>query len=192
VDGSVSRWIDPLREGDPEAARQLWDRFFNRLVDLARTKLAPGVRAATDEEDIALVAFDSFCRRAGRGEFDALSDREELWRLLAVITVRKAALSARQQTRQKRGGGVAVVPFPDDSAIHPANNDPSAETAVAMAEQCRRLFDLLPDPQLKLVARRRMEGHSVEEIAGELDCSTRTVKRKLELIRSYWEQELGA
>jgi DNA-directed RNA polymerase specialized sigma24 family protein len=35
-----------------------------------------------------------------------------------------------------------------------------------------------------------MEGYSVEEIAGKLSCDARTVKRRLDLIRRLWEEEL--
>jgi hypothetical protein len=38
-DGSVTRWLAPLQEGDPAAVQQLWDRYFHRLVDLARVRL---------------------------------------------------------------------------------------------------------------------------------------------------------
>ena len=37
----------------------------------------------------------------------------------------------------------------------------------------------------------RMEGYTVDEIAARLGCVARTVKRKLQLIRSIWEKELG-
>ena len=64
--GSVTRWIDGLKAGDPEAAHALWERYFARLVRLAGAKLrarhAPGGDA--DEEDAALSAFDSFCAAA--------------------------------------------------------------------------------------------------------------------------------
>jgi hypothetical protein len=41
--GSVSNWIELLKGGDHAAAQPLWERYFQRLVGLARTKL-PGNR----------------------------------------------------------------------------------------------------------------------------------------------------
>src|SRR5262245_7016473 len=38
-DGSVTRWIAPLQGGDPTAVEQLWQRYFSRLVGLARQRL---------------------------------------------------------------------------------------------------------------------------------------------------------
>src|SRR5207249_6675395 len=64
VDSSVSAWIDRLKDGDPAAAQPLWERYFGRLVGLARDRLRGAARRAADEEDVALSAFDSFCRGA--------------------------------------------------------------------------------------------------------------------------------
>src|SRR5262245_3600822 len=90
-EGSVTRWIGDLRAGDPVAASQIWSRYFDGLVRLARQKLAalPHVGAAEDEEDAALSAFQSLCAGMAEGRFERLKDREDLWRLLVVITIRK-------------------------------------------------------------------------------------------------------
>ncbi len=45
--------------------------------------------------------FKSFCLRQQRGEFD-LASRDELWRLLVTITIRKARNAAKAQRRDKR------------------------------------------------------------------------------------------
>src|SRR6516225_8646759 len=106
-DGSVTRWIGDLKGGGESAAQHLWERYFHRLVHLARARLRSGRRtgAVEDEEDAALSAFDSFCRGAALGRFPQLADREDLWRLLVVITARKAADQKEREGRIKRGGG---------------------------------------------------------------------------------------
>src|SRR5690349_4606330 len=87
---SVTRWIGSLKAGDADAAQRLWERYFGALVRLAYARLRGAPRAAADEEDAALSAFDSFCRGAARGRYPRLDDRDDLWRLLVVITERKA------------------------------------------------------------------------------------------------------
>src|SRR5262249_19309867 len=67
--GSVSHWIGALKVGDSEAAQHLWERYFDALVRLARAKLGASPRGESDEEDIALSAFHSFCQGAARGRF---------------------------------------------------------------------------------------------------------------------------
>jgi DNA-directed RNA polymerase specialized sigma24 family protein len=195
TEGSVSHWLGPLQEGNPDAARKLWECYFERLIDLARKKLRalPHREAA---EDVALSAFDSFCRGAGRGRFPELADRGNLWRLLVVITARKAARYKRDANRQKRGGRVveAGAGTPDaDMETYLAqivDREPTPEFAAQAADECCHLMRLLGDQELETIALLRMEGHTVEEIGARLDYVPRTIKRKLRLIRNLWEQEL--
>ena len=72
---------------------------------LARTKVGHAPRAVADEEDAALSAFRNLCEATAQGRFDLLHDRDDLWRLLVVITARKAADLKKRQNRVKRGGG---------------------------------------------------------------------------------------
>src|SRR5690349_5944237 len=98
-EGSITGWLAQLAEGDRPAAEQLWRRYFHRLVGLARRKLRDAPRRVADEEDVALSAFDSFCRGAEQGRFPDLADREGLWALLMTITARKACHLLRDQQR---------------------------------------------------------------------------------------------
>jgi DNA-directed RNA polymerase specialized sigma24 family protein len=196
-DASVSHWLDGLRAGDDADITRLWDRYFLRLVGLARTKLPSPTRREFDEEDVALSAFHSFCERAGRGEFPQMIDRNDLWRLLSTITARKVTSSIRHRTRQKRGGGRVLGESAlferdalDDTGVSQfLSHEPNPEDAAAFAEDYERLFTRLSNPVLKEVARLRLEGKSSEEIAAELGVSARTVDRKLQLIRALWEDE---
>ncbi len=37
---TIAEWIEQLRQGDEEASRQLWERFFDRLLDVAARKIS--------------------------------------------------------------------------------------------------------------------------------------------------------
>jgi RNA polymerase sigma factor (sigma-70 family) len=194
--GSVTRWLDELKTGvDPDsAASRLWQRYFGELVRLARARLGSAPRAASDEEDVALSAFHSLCEGAAQGRFARLEDRDDLWRLLATITARKALNQAKHQRRKKRGGGQmrdeAALLGPDASSgglDQVAGPIPTPEFAAMMAEECGRLLGVLGDESTRQVALLRMEGYSGEEIAERLGCNRRTVTRKLELIRRKWQ-----
>jgi DNA-directed RNA polymerase specialized sigma24 family protein len=193
-EGSVTRWLGHLKTGDPAAVQHLWERYFLSLVELARKRLRQGPPRAADEEDVALSAFDSFCRNARDGRFPQLLDRENLWRLLVVITLRKASHLLRDESRQKRGGTarLAEPAGEDDQAAfleRALSREPSPELAAQVTEEYERLLRLLGDDQLRQVAVWRMEGHSVEEISAKVGCAPRSVKRKLQLIRTLWEDE---
>jgi DNA-directed RNA polymerase specialized sigma24 family protein len=190
-EGSVTDWIDRLKVGDPAAAQQLWQSYFQRLVGLARRRLQGTPRRAADEEDVALSAFDSFCRGAEQGRFPQLLDRDNLWRLLVTITARKASRAALHEARRKRGGsGVldeAALPGPGLEQF--LAREPTPEFAAQMAEDYQELLARLDDDDLRRLAVWKMEGYGNEEIAARLGCVPRTVERKLALIRTVWSQE---
>jgi DNA-directed RNA polymerase specialized sigma24 family protein len=188
-DDSVTHWIDRLQLGDHLAAQQLWSRYFHRLVGLARKKLSNSPRRVADEEDVALSAFDSFCRNAEQGRFPELTDRDGLWRLLVVITARKAGHLRRDQARLKAGGG-AVIEGGEGWLSEILGREPDPAFAALAADEHRRLMDALGDDELRTVALLRMQGHSVEEIAGLVGYVERSIKRKLHTIRRIWEKEL--
>lgn len=184
----VTVWLGQLQAGDAAAARPLWDRYFRRLVGLARKRLRDAPRRATDEEDVALSAFDSFCRNAEAGRFPDLTDRDSLWRLLAAFTLRKAAHHMRHARRQKRGGQ-AATDARAEAVGELLSREPNPELAAEVADECRRLLTALGDEELRRVALLRMDGHSVDEVADAVGCAPRSVKRKLQLIRTIWERE---
>lgn len=188
--GDVTQWLERLKAGDPAAAQPLWAGYFARLVALARARLKARPQAAADEEDVALSAFDSFCRGAGEGRFPRLDDRDDLWQVLFVLTTRKAVGLVRHQARVKRGGDAAHHPTGGDTdplALAPTA-DPPPDVVAEVAEGCGRLLGLLGDGELRRVAVWKMEGYSNAEIAAQLGRSVPTVERKLAAVRAIWER----
>ena len=199
--GSVTGWVGRARQGDDQAAGQLWQRYYHQLVGLARGALKGAPRRAADEEDVALSAFDSFCRGAEQGRFPDLNDRDNLWRVLVVLTRRKAAHLKRDERRLKRGGGAVL----DQAALARATGaaedqadfdwavaeDPTPLFAAQMAEECERLLRRLEDPALRALAVSKMEGYTNLEIAAQLGCCVSTVERRLQLIRRLWTEGGG-
>ena len=192
-DGSISRWLEGLKAGDATDIERLWDRYFHRLVALAGARLPGRHRRESDEEDVALSAFQSFCERAARGQFPRLDDRDDLWRVLATITACKAIRAIEHATREKRGGGRVLGESAfmtgsqsDGGMAQILGREPTPEATAQFAEDVERLLDDLGDATLRTVALRKLEGHSSTEIAAELGISSRSVDRKLELIREIW------
>lgn len=196
--GSVTAWIGALKTGDPKAAQPLWERYFDRLVGLARARLKAMPQRAVDDEDVALSAFDSFCRGAQNGRFPQLQDRNNLWPLLVLITTRKVADLVQHQRTKKRGGGkvkgesALLAPLGSGAGIEQIpGKEPTPEFAVQVAEEFQRLLDLLGEERLQRIAVLKMEGYTDKELAARLDCAVRTVERKLERIRGIWKKEIG-
>jgi DNA-directed RNA polymerase specialized sigma24 family protein len=179
---TVSQWIHQLKQGSDQAVQELWDRYQFRQRGLARKLLSNAPRGAADDEDVALSAFNSFCMRAAEGKFPVLEDRDDLWKILATITVRKASRLARRE----RGRRLADVEHPIEDF---SDDGPSPELALITKQELRRLFDLLEDEQLRVVAYCKLEGETNSQIAATIGKSVPTVERKLRAIRQLWSAE---
>jgi DNA-directed RNA polymerase specialized sigma24 family protein len=195
---SVSHWLNAAKTGSEPAAQMLWERYFEQLVRLARKKLGDLPRRAVDEEDVALSAFDSFYQGIRQGRFPKIDDRDNLWRLLVVITARKASDYRQHANRQKRGGGRTVgesvfVGTGDSEAINGlgqiVGREPTPEFAAQVVEQFQRLIQRFPDGATRRLMELKLDGYMNDEIAVRLEVTTRTIERKLRLIRSVLEEE---
>jgi RNA polymerase sigma factor (sigma-70 family) len=192
---SPSVWLRQLRTGNDQAAQQLWEAYYRRLVALARRKLEGRQRLVDDAEDVALSAFMSFCKGVRDGRFPQLNDRYDLWRLLMTITLHKVLHLVRDEGRQKRGGkdktggGHGGSPDPIEEIVA---QELTPELAAEIAEQCAVLLSDLPTADLVELAILKMEGHTNSEIAARWGRTERTVERKLQMIRQIWSKRLSA
>ena len=190
--GSVTLFWQKLQAGDPAAVENLWQRYFPRMLGLARKTLTGRVQRVADAEDAVQSAFFAFYRQASQGLFDGILDREDLWKLLALITVRKSRRQIRHQRAAKRGGGKVA----DEAGLLKPDAEVAglAELAATLPTQefdvhLEELLELL-DEELRAFALLRLFGHKNREIADQLDCTERKVERKLRLVRQVWEGEL--
>jgi DNA-directed RNA polymerase specialized sigma24 family protein len=189
-DVGPTTWLGHLRRGNAAAAQALWEVYYARLVRLARRKLADAPRRAADEEDAALAAFHSFCRGVEEGRFPRLADRNDLWQVLVMLTVRKSIDQIDHEARQKRGGGRIRGEsfFGDDGLEQMIGREPTAPFAAELTEEFDRLLAALGD-DLRRIALLKLDGATNEEIAAARGCGLRTVERKLGLIRRIWEEK---
>ncbi len=174
------------------AASLIWQRYFRDLLDLARKNLDKRARRRADEEDVLQSMFQSFCARQSRGEFD-LADRDELWRLLVTITLRKARNVARDHHRDRRDiAREQTIAAGDDAesaywALEQMEaSGPSPAEAAVLNEALERRLEALAAPELRHIALLRLEGYTNREIANQFDCTERSIERRLERIRSKW------
>jgi len=193
----ITLWLERLEGADARAAEVIWSAYFEKLVRLADKRLKGLPRRSADEEDVALSAMKSFFTGARAGRFPRLEDRDDLWKLLVTITARKAIAEQRRHFAARRGGGRVH----GDSAFgadgesgssgieHVLGNEPTPEMAAIFAETCGRLIDQLDEPSLRKVADLRLAGHTTDEIAEKLNCTRRTVARKLARIRGIWSRD---
>lgn len=194
ADPDVTALIEQLKAGDRAAAEPLMERYFQRLVGLAQTRLRSATRRVVEGEDVALSAFASFCRAAENGRLPQLLDRDSLWSHLFMYTKRKACDRNEWEYAKKRGGGKVVnasaLDNPDGSSFLAGvfGSDPTEDDVVALEDHLRELLARLP-PDLRAVAEWKLQGLTNDEIAANLGRVSKTVERKLSLIRGIWKCE---
>jgi len=188
---SITLWVEQLRAGNSQAAQQLWEAYYRRLIELARKKLAGRRRLVGDEEDVALSAFKSLCRGLEQGRFPNIADRDDLWNLLVTLTLHKVLHLVRDEQRLKRGGCWTFVNFAtSDGEIldQLVCREPPPEMATQLTEEVDRLLRQLPNAELVELALLRMEGFTNAEISRRWQKTERTIERKLNLVRQIWKR----
>lgn len=200
-DDPVTQWIEGLRAGDEGAVAGLWNRYFERLVQLARQRLSSTPRRMADEEDVALSVFRCLCAGAEEGRLAEISDRGDLWRVLVTMTLRKVIDQQRHLSGKKRGGGKvrgeSVFFRKSEPEASPGlqqfgDGMPTPQMMVIIEEEGQRLLEALEDEKLRQVAIWKLEGFTNDEIAAKLHLTTRSIERKLARIRERWSQVLEA
>lgn len=185
---SITEWLDQARQGEEFGRQNLWERYYERLVRLAKSRLSAGERRISDEEDVAAMAFAAFFHALDQGRLTDIQNRDGLWRVLVTIAENKVTDHARHLNRQKRGGGQVRGHsiFLDDEGnqfIEPP--DPSPRFAEEFGLVCQEMLGSLRK-DLRDIAVWKMEGYTNQEIAERLGCVEESVRRKVVLIRTQW------
>lgn len=170
------------RKGDDHAADVLFERYLDRLIRLARSRLSAQLARRIDPEDVVMSACRSFFIRSRQGRF-AVEDGDDLWGLLVAITLNKL----RRQVAFHRADRRSIdneVHF-DDSDVHldVVAREPTPDEAAEFAEQTERILKQLTRNE-RTIVERRLQGFGIEEIADSLKCSEKTVRRTLQRVRA--------
>jgi RNA polymerase sigma factor (sigma-70 family) len=170
--------------GDEQVTAELFNRYVERLIRLARQRLAPKIARRVDPEDVVQSAYRSFFAAAGEGRF-VLERSGDLWRLLAGITLNKLYRQVERNTAKKRDVSKECGIVADDSvSVRPEiiSREPSAVEAVALTDEVELLLRGF-EPLHRQVIELRLQGYMVEEIATETQRTQRTVLRVLERVK---------
>ena len=139
-----------------------------------------------EPEDVVQSVCRTFLRRAQIGQFE-LPDSEALWRLLCAITLTKVRQKVRFHRRQRRSVDRErhFAPRGDDSrpaepeAVAP---EPTPAEAAEFADQLQQLLAGMDEEERRLVEL-KLEQHTNLQMAKELSCSERTVRRILKRVQ---------
>jgi RNA polymerase sigma-70 factor (ECF subfamily) len=189
----VAQW----RCGDQQAAEQLFRRYAGRLVALVRSKLSGKLAQRVDPEDVVQSVYRSFFANTRAGHYE-LQRGGDLWRLLVVISLHKLSNLNRHQQCAKRAAERDQHFGSEESLLglhgQALAREPSPVDAVILTDELEHFLQRL-DPLRRRILELRLEGYTLEEIAGECDCARRTVIRSLEAIKEQlqsWQPKAQA
>lgn len=181
-------WLERFEAGDSSASAELVDAFYDRLVRLARKRLAGVPPQVADDEGAVVSALRSFFSGIQDGQFQSIENQHDLWRVLATITTRKAIRQTR--VHWKQSGEANRIDHKQELALL-FTADATPEEEVILAEECQRCLALLDDDILRRIAWFRLEGRDTHEIAEHMDIHVRSVQRKLKLIEAKWLEAMS-
>ena len=172
-------WLDRLAEGQTDAVELFWKRYGESLQRVAERQIASWLRRRVDPEDVVQSACRTFFRRAAAGDF-SLESKDDLWKLLLTITLNKVRMQARHHTRIRRSVNREQA-LPEAASLQPAEWDRSIEK-IDLQDMLEVAFSS-DDGERQNVLRMWLENCTQSEIAEEIGCSERTVRRIQSKIR---------
>jgi RNA polymerase sigma-70 factor (ECF subfamily) len=193
-DEKIRELVERCRGGDQEAATVLFQRYVDRLIALLRERISPRLASRMDPEDVLQSAYRSFFNGLGHGKF-AIERADELWGLLAAITLHKLCRKVAYHKAKKRAVQREYQPERDQDLLksYPdlVSELPTPSEAAELVEELDLVMQQLT-PQERRILELRLEGYTSEEIADHLHRSDRTVRRAMEKVRNEFRRRLMA
>jgi RNA polymerase sigma-70 factor, ECF subfamily len=175
--------IARIKEGDDDAASQLYERYAARIFGLVNSRMGDRLKSLVEPQDIVQSIFKSVFRGLNTGAYEA-PPGGTLWQLIALIAMNKVRKNATRRMASKRDARL-TVPIDELTETNTQRRFSADEMEVAMREIVERL-----KPSEQEVVMLRVQSYSVEEIADGTNRSRRTVERLLQAARASLNADL--
>lgn len=186
---SFNELLERLRRGDDPAVTEMYERFAQRLVGVARRRLDERLRTKVDPDDVINSVFRTVFVRLQAGQF-RLDDWGGLWGLLVTVTLRKCGRwrdhyltegrDVRREQGKQAGEGEAPAERPDLDA-------PGPSEALEMEEALLRALEGL-DAQQREIVRLTLEGHEINDVCEAVGCKYHRAWRTLKFVGERLER----
>jgi RNA polymerase sigma factor (TIGR02999 family) len=178
----ITRLLEEMREGAPEAEGELLSRVYHELRALAASKMAREAPGQT-LQPTALV-HEAWLRLVN-GEGARFPDRAYFFAAAGEAMRRILIENARRKKRLKRGGNLERVDLANVDLVAPLPDD----DLLALDEALTRLAECEPGAA-ELVKLRFFVGLTQEQAAKELGISVATVERRWAFARAWLFREV--
>ncbi len=214
-DDSSSALLRDFLGGDADAIAAVMSRYYETMANMAAHmirayRVDPSI---LDRDDAVSITLFRLWRAIQNNRGFVLETTGDFWRIFRLAIERNVLHARARGARLKRGGRTGRTAFGSLSAneatgagqssapksyrrrISNPENLPSGmlppDVCSIADDEAARLLSLLDDPVLKAVVIWRSENYTTAEIAHRLGITTRSVRRKLALIRATWALERG-
>lgn len=174
--------VAQFKAGSESAASELFDRYCEKLMRLARRRIGQRMSSRVDPEDVIQSAFRTFFVHVRNDEF-TFEGENDLFKLLVRLTVNKSLRQIAYHRAAKRSPHKEAAQATDshDALADLVAHDPPPEVAVAVLEELERFMGQLPQFDRR-VLELKLQGNTTTEIAAELGSYDRKIRRVLERI----------
>lgn len=171
--------LDRWRSGDQAAAGEIYRRYEQRVLRLAKRNLDPDLWRRVSVDDITIMALKSTLRLAAE-KTCILDHNGSLWGLVAEVAKKRIKKEIERHTASKRSVHKEEdVRFGSgDILSHRTSTEPSPEDVARWADVIETIRNKLK-PETFVIVTLKLEGLTNPEIANELGVTRHTVLRKL-------------
>src|SRR5262245_19932339 len=181
--------VERCRAGSESAAAELFNRYVSRLLGVARRRIGERMNSRLDPEDVVQSVFRTFFTRLKNDQFE-ITDEDDLSKLLVRITLHKTLrqIAYHRAARRNPNHEQPQGELSQHDILQVMTKEPTPVTVVTFIDQLDHfLARLTPEEQQILTL--RLQGHSTDEIAKQLNSYDRKVRRVLERVRALAKDE---
>jgi RNA polymerase sigma factor (TIGR02999 family) len=180
--GEITRLLEEMREGDPEAGEELLSHIYPQLRALAAAKMAHEAPGQTLQP--TALAHEAWLR-LGLGEGARFPSRAYFFAAVGEAMRRILVENARRKKRLKHGGSLERVDIVNVDLAAPLPDD----QLLALDEALTRLAEI-NSGAAELVKLCFFVGFTQEQVAKELGVSVSTAERRWAYARAWLFREL--
>ena len=167
----------------PESLDDLVATAYEELRAIAHARLA--WRGAGGTLSTTALVHEAYLKLAN-SPASSLRDRHHFLALASRVMRNVLVDHARARTAEKRGGGVGAVEFRENLWVSEINLD-----AVQALDQALTELEALDPRQSAILEQHYFGGLSLDDIAGAMSVSVRTIKRDLRAARAWLASQLA-
>lgn len=175
-----------LRDGNEDAATELYNRYLIKLMNLVGQHLARKFNPRLGAEDVVQSVFRSMFRLTQEGRFEFEGDGD-FWKLLLTMALNKVRNKVRFHEAEKRSpsreSGSTSSPAVDSFLVSSITKQPlNPQEIVEFSDTLEYVLSRLDAREQQLI-QLRMDGCTQQEIADKMNVDPRTIRRLLTNIR---------